>query len=244
MIVMRYLKKPLQLLIPALFALLLSTSTGNAQNLLAFTPNGFSGWNDTVYADSNNTTLCAGFLKNYSPNDTFLDSLLIQGIIDTGQFVYFSYPLYSLYPNFRINPGDSAALLISFDVTTPPFGGQFHVGNNVVVVWPIGVGPGNWQPGDSVVLNVFIIDTLTSIGEHAASFLRIFPVPTNGPLYVSSINAQHQIATLTIRDTQGRIVYQGIPSSPINTEGWASGIYMMEATLTNGTVGWYKIMRQ
>lgn len=245
---MRYLRNPFKLLLPLVLALLVNATPGKSQNLLAFSPNQLSGWNDTVYIDSigPNIVTCAGYLKNMSPSNTFSDSLLIAGYIDTGLVVPFSYPLYYLYPTFSIAPNDSAPLLVQFDVSTPPSGGQFHVGNNVVVVWPIGVGPGNWNPGDSIVMNVFIIDTISSVGqEPPGGFLRIYPVPANGPLMISSFHPQYHITHLIIRDASGREVYNAAPTGgSIDTETWAPGLYTIEAAVSNGTVSWYKIMRQ
>ena len=241
---MRYFKNPLKLLLPALLAFLLSAQSANAQNLLAFTPNALSGWPDTTYVGD--TVLVQGFITNFSATDTFgiSDILYLQGTVDTGSNpVPFSVP----YPTqIIINPMDTQPVFFSFVFDSSFVGApQFHVGNNVVVVWPIGVGPGNWDPGDSLHLNVFVIDTTSGIPEFPDDFVRIWPVPANGPLYISSINGQYRFTYVIIRDAMGQTVYSGVPTGQaISTDAWSRGLYTVEAALSNGTVSWFKIMRQ
>lgn len=242
---MKYFK-PLRLIVPALLAFLLCAQPGNAQNTLGFAPNVLSGWPDTAYVGD--TILVGGYLKNYSQTDTFgtLDSLRFDGTVDTGTVVPFSIPLYHLFQTFSIAPGDTQFVILSFRFDTSFVGApQFHVGNNVVVVWPIGVGPGSFSAEDSLVLNVFIIDTISGTGpEPHDAFVRIYPVPANGPLFISSYHPQYHITHVIIRDATGREVYNGIPNGPIETDTWGAGLYTVEAYVSNGTVSWYKIMRQ
>lgn len=233
----------LRLMIPALLAFVLSAQPLSAQNSLGFAPNVLSGWPDTT--DVGDTILVAGILKNYSLTDSFgtADLLYFQGTVDTG-----SGPIPFLVPypmQVIMSPQDTAWVFISFVFDTSFVGApQFHVGNNVVVVWPIGVGPGNFDAEDSLVLNVYLRD-LSGIGpEPPGGFLRIYPVPANGPLYINSFHPMYHITWCVIRDAYGREVYHGVPSGAIDTEMWAPGLYTIEAGLSNGTVSWYKIMRQ
>ena len=225
------------------FTLLMGASRVSGQNVLAFTPNGLSGWPDTTYATD--STYVGAFLKNYSPDSMFTDSFRVDGYVDTGSFVFFSIPFYNLYGNFYLQPLDSSFLILPFVFNTGSQGGFFHVGNNVVVVWPVSVGPGSFQTGDSVTVNVFLIDTLSSLGpEYPGANIRIYPIPSNGPLYISSYHPQYRITEVTIRDAAGREVYHGgADSGPIDTSQWAPGLYTVEALLNNGSKGYYKIIR-
>lgn len=241
---MRYFLNPLKLLLPALLAFLLSAQSGNAQNLIGFSPNVVSGWPQGDSAYAGDTALIMGLVKNYSNTPfTTLDTLYIQGTVDTGSFpVPFSIP----YDTIVINPLDSQPVFVAFIFDTGFVGApQFHVGNNVIVVWPIGVGPGSFQPADSVHLNVFIIDTINGIPDPGGAFLRIYPVPANGPLVISSYHPQYHITQVVVFDAMGKEVYNGVPAGQtIDTDTWAPGIYTVQAALSNGTVSWYKIMRQ
>lgn len=231
-------------MIPALVALLLSAQSAGAQNSIGFSPNVLSGWPDTSYVGD--TVLVAGILQNYSQTDTFgtNDLLYFQGTVDTGSG---PVPFLVPYPSqITINPQDTGWVFISFVFDTSFVGApQFHVGNNVVVVWPIGVGPGNFNAEDTLVLDVFIKDTISGLGpEPPDGFLRIFPVPANGPLYINSYHPMFHVTFCIIRDAYGREVYHGVPEGAINTEAWAPGLYTVEAGLSNGTVSWYKIMKR
>lgn len=242
---MRYVKLLPRLLLIPLFALLISANTSAAQNTIAFTPNGLSGWPDTTYAAD--SAYVGAFLKNYSSDSIFADSFRVDGYVDTGAaFVFFSFDFYYLYGSFMLPPLDSGFLILPFVFDTDTTGGAyFHVGNNVVVVWPVSVDP-SFNTGDSVTVNVFLIDTLNSLGpDHPPAELRIYPVPSTGPLYISSYHPQFHITTITIRNVMGQIMYtSNSPSGPINTEAWAPGLYTVEATLNNGSSSCYKILRQ
>lgn len=241
---MRHFKNPLKLLFPVLLAFLMNATPGTSQNLLGFSPNALSGWPDTVHLG--NTVVVAGLLKNYSPNVTFDSShtLYLEGTVDTGSGpVAFSIP----YPQLIvISPQDSQPVFFSILFDTSFVGApQFHVGNNVVVVWPIGVGPGSFDARDSLILDVYVIDDSSVGPEPPGGFLRIYPVPANGPLVISSFHPQYHITTVIIYDSMGKEVYNGVPAGQsIDTESWAPGLYTVQAGLSNGTVSWYKIMRQ
>ena len=205
---------------------------------------GLSGWPDTAFAGD--SIPVGGYLKNYS-NNFFNDTLMIQGYVDTGAapvpfLIDYSY----LWPAFSIAPSDSQFVILPISFEPGNTGGYFHVGNNVVVVWPISVGPDSFRTNDSIFLNVLLIDTINSIGpEYPPANVRIYPVPANGPLYINSYHPQYQVTTVVIRNAMGQIVYSAESAAgPINTEEWAPGLYTVETTLSNGQVGYYKILRQ
>lgn len=231
-----------------LFALLALTSLLNvgdikAQDTLGFTPNGFSGWPDTAFAGD--SIPVGAFLKNYSANNTFFDSLQIDGYVDTGLVVPFSITYFQLYQIWSLPPGDSSFLIIPIAFRPGSQGGNFRVGNNVVVVWPIALGS-QFETGDSIFVNVFLIDTLSSIGpEFRQEDVRIYPVPSRGPLYINSYHPNLKITSVTIRDALGREVYYSSNSSaPIDMEAWAPGVYSVETGLSNGASSYYKIIRE
>lgn len=234
----------LKLLI-CIFASTLTPSGLKAQDTIGFTPNGISGWPDTAFAGD--SIPIAAYLKNYSDSVPFMDSLAIEGYVDTGLVVPFTITYYQLYQIFYLLPGDSSLIIIPVDFQTGSQGGRFHIGNNVVVVWPVAHGANSsFLTKDSITLNVFLIDTISSLGpERETAQIRMYPVPSNGPLYISSANANHRIEYVIIRDTQGKIVHEARGPSPVvETQTWESGIYTVETHLSNGSVSHYKIIRQ
>lgn len=229
----------------ALLALtsLLHVNSLKAQDTLSFTPNGLSGWPDTAFAGD--SIPVGAFLKNYSDSTVFSDTLMVAGYVDTGLVVPFSIPYYQLLQVWQLAPGDSSFLIIPIAFRPGNQGGNFRVGNNVVVVWPIALGS-QFVTGDSIFANVFLIDTLSSIGpDYPNADVRIYPVPSRGPLYINSYHPNLRILSVVIRDATGREVYRGEnTSAPVDTESWASGIYTVETVLSNGTSSYYKIVRQ
>jgi hypothetical protein len=216
-----------------------------AQDTIGFTPNGISGWPDTAFAGD--SIPIAAFIKNYSDSTVFSDSLAIEGYVDTGLVVNFSIPYYQLYQFFSLAPGDSSLFIIPIDFHTGNQGGRFHIGNNVVVVWPVSHGSNSsFVTRDSISLNVFLIDTLSSIGpERETGQVRMYPVPSNGPLYINSSNPNHRIEYVVIRDVEGRIIHETQGPNPIvETNLWSPGVYMVETHLSNGSISQYKIIRQ
>jgi hypothetical protein len=241
---MRYGTNLVQLLLIGVFTFFMNVNTLSGQSAtLAFTPSGFSGWPDTATAGMQ--VPVGGYLKNYDSLTTFQDSFRIDGYVDTGSFVFFTIPFYNLYGQFALPPLDSNFVILPIDFDLGNVGGHFHVGNNVVVVWPAAVGS-LFDAGDSVFLNVFIIDSLSSTGpEYPNADVRIYPVPSNGPLYIRSYHPQFQVTNVIIRNAAGQEVYRSATAnSPIDTNSWPPGLYSVETTLSNGAVSYSKILRQ
>lgn len=237
-------KQILKLLI-FVFSVALTPSSLKAQDTIGFTPNGISGWPDTAFAGD--SIPIAAYIKNYSDSVTFVDSIAIEGYVDTGLVVPFSITYYQLYQFFYLLPGDSSLFIIPVDFQTGSQGGRFHIGNNVVVVWPVSHGSNSsFATKDSITLNVFLIDTLSSLGpEREVADIRMYPVPSNGPLYINSVNGNLRIEHVIIRDAEGKIVHEARGSNPVvETQSWSSGIYTVETHLSNGSVSHYKIIRQ
>lgn len=230
-----------------LFAVIaFGANTAKGQSIIGFAPNGFSGWPDSVQAGQ--TIPVAALLKNYDTATVFQDSFRVDGYVDTGAaYLNFSIPFYQLYQmGFTVNPLDSELIILPIDFDLGSMGGNFHVGNNVVVVWPISEN-GVFTTLDSITLNVIVIDTLSSIHEDPESEdVRIYPVPANGPVFITSYHPLYQVESVIIYDVNGQVMYKSEPNStgPIDTERWAPGMYLVETTLSNGAVSYYKILRQ
>jgi hypothetical protein len=214
-----------------------------AQDTLGFTPNGLSGWPDTAFAGD--SIPVGAFLKNYSDSTIFADSLIVNGYVDTGLVVPFSIPYFQLYQVWQLAPGDSSFLIIPVAFRPGNQGGNFRVGNNVVVVWPIALGS-QFVTGDSISVNVFLIDTINSVGqEYRGAEVRIYPVPSKGPLYINSYHPTLTISMIIIHDSAGREVYRGANThAPIDTESWAPGMYTIQTILSDGSTSFYKIIRE
>ncbi len=246
------MKPSLKSLFPRLlFVLMTLTFSGlnknssglHAQASIGFGTIGLIGLNDTVW--SGDSIPVGSFIKNYDTTAThvFMDSVQINGYIDTGSvFIPFTLPL---VPQVYLAPGDSVFFIMPIVFRDIQMGGNFRIGNNVIVVWPISFDP-TFSTLDSITANVFVIDTISGISPEPQNNenLRCYPVPATGPLYVTSTSRQLIIKDIIIRDATGKIVaISNNPSSGIETEKWASGIYLLEINYENGKRSIYKIVR-
>lgn len=213
-----------------------------AQNVIGFSPYGFSGMPDSVYAG---TQLPVGaFVKNLSPNQAFFDTVTINGYIDTGSAnVYFTIPPDS---SVYIAPGDSMFFLIPVDFRDTAQGGVFKIGNNTIVVWPASTGSG-FSTGDSLFANVYIIDTINNVPDPLPPErieVRCYPVPGSGPLYIKSTNPNVKPVSALIYDADGRLVqYAENLSGGVITQTLPTGIYYVEVLFDNQQRRTYKIVR-
>ena len=212
-----------------------------AQDTLNFTPNGFLGMPDTVYAGYQ--TQVGALIKNYS-SILYHDSISIDYYIDTGAAVTTIPGVVDT--NFTLNPGDSQFFLIPFTFNDHYQGGPFRIGNNVIVVWPRIFDP-NFHFSDSLRANVFVIDTSTGTGPvYGNSFdVKCYPVPSSGPLYIASNISSARITKIILRDAGGQLVASSKdPSQPIDLSSLPPGMYVVEVTFDNNKTGWYKILRR
>ncbi|CAN5789993.1 hypothetical protein BH11BAC7_BH11BAC7_01800 [soil metagenome] len=217
-----------------------SNANLSAQSFIGFDLIGLIGMPDTV-ADGDGY-LVGALVKNFSQTDSLSNDVVqIVGYIDTlsGPTTPFSLPPVS---GISLSPGNDTFFILPFvfDAGTPA---GFHIGNNVIVVWPITTNP-NFGISDSVTVNVVILDGISTGPEQAGGEVRCFPVPVNGPLYVTSSSRMLVIKSILIRDAAGKIVtVSDNPSQGINTDAWAAGIYILEVTFDNGKETVYKIIR-
>lgn len=213
----------------------------SAQSILAFDSIGLIGMPDTVA--NGEQWLIGAVVRNYSAIDSITpnDSVQIVGYIDslTGPVTLFSFPpvMVSILPNDT----EFFVLPILFDASPP--GNAFRIGNNVIVVWPITSNP-NFYTGDSISVNVLVLDGISTGPEPEGGDVRCYPVPASGPLYVTSTNRELVVKQIVIRDASGKIVaVSNNPATGIITDDWAAGIYMLEITFDNGKRSIHKIIR-
>jgi hypothetical protein len=217
----------------------------SAQNGLGFTSAGILGVPDSVFSSSNFIQVQA-HLRNYdSIPFTANDTLLFVGYIDTIGTNQFTIPIsFPPVTNFNLLPGDSVNLLIPFIFLDNQMGGQYRIGNNVIVVWPISYSPNFSMAHDSITANVFVMDpnSVEDLNENAA--VRFYPVPANGPLYVTTGTRSVSVKQVTVTDASGKIISVSYnPTSGIKTDDWAPGIYILEITFDNGQKSNYKIIK-
>ncbi|HEU4718880.1 MAG TPA: T9SS type A sorting domain-containing protein [Bacteroidia bacterium] len=222
--------------------LIFSSERIDAQTGIGFGAPGLIGMPDTVY--SGYSTFIGAYLKNFDTSFVYSDSIRIDGYVDTlsGPHIPFSLP--ASYLN-GVNPGDSLFFPFWLTFKDTYMGGNLRIGGNVIVVWPATFQSG-FSTADSVTANIFLIDTLAGTGpEHLVpDDVKCFPVPASGPLYISCVNPNLRPKSISVHDAGGRVIYvNDKPSSPIDTDSWAPGVYFLEIEFDNGGLRVYKIMK-
>lgn len=219
-----------------------------AQATIGFGSIGLIGLPDTVYAGD--SILVGSYIKNYAPlNDSvYYDTIQVKGYIDTaGGPPGISFILPPVSPQFYLplQPGDSMFFILPIDFRDSIMGGIFRIGNNVIVVWPISFDP-HFSTLDSITVNVFLIDSISSVGpEHnQEGGVKCYPIPASGPLYVTTGSHSTKIKEVVVYDATGKIIcVSKSPSLGIDTQPWSSGIYLLEVIFENGTKSSYKVIR-
>lgn len=211
----------------------------SAQNFVAF--DFLIGMPDT--AASGDQWLVGGIVRNQSFTQSLInDSVQIRGLFDSlsGPPTPFALPWVD---SVNIAPNDTLLFVLPIDFSTGAGGNGLRIGNNVIVVWPYTTDP-SFNTGDSMSVNVFILDGISTGPESEAGEIRCYPVPASGPLYVTSSNRQLVVKEVIVRDASGKIVsVSNNPASGIITDDWAAGIYMLEVTFENGKKSAYKVIR-
>jgi Secretion system C-terminal sorting domain len=203
---------------------------------------GLTGLPDTVAAGD--SLIAGGFLKNEHAAYLYSDSIQIVGYIDTGSvFIPFAIPPFdSIY----IPPGDSIFILIPFQFRTPSTGGPFKIGGNTIVIWPAAINS-SWTSYDHFQVDVVILDTTTGvpfIPPHLEN-VRLYPVPSSGPLYVLTDSPQFNAIEGTVYDNNGRMIFTTKNmSNGIDMSLWPIGTYFIDVTFDNGWRKTYKIVRE
>lgn len=210
-----------------------------AQNTIGFSNYGFTGINDSLYAGD--SVAAGAFIKNYSSQLAYIDSIQLMGYIDTGAVVPLSFPPF--YDS--IMPLDSIFAIMLFDVRDAFMGGPFKIGNNTIVIWPASYNS-NFITSDTLRINVLVIDTINGLGPQPPERIevRCYPVPGSGPLYITSTNSNINPVSAIVYDAEGRIV-QVSPdiSNGIITQILPPGVYFVEVLFDNEQRRTYKIVR-
>jgi hypothetical protein len=232
-------------IILAATALVLSgLNSGNSlsaqQSTIGFDSIGFIGMPDTVATGE--LWQIGAFIRNYSSFDSLVnDSVQIVGYIDTLSGP--TTPYISPWVSISLLPNDTIFYIVPilFDATPP--GAAFHIGNNVIVVWPVTTNP-SFISSDTITVSVIVLDGIGTGPDIEIGEIKCFPVPASGPLYVTSSNRNMVIEEVTVRDATGKIVaVSDNPVTGIITDTWATGIYILEVTFENGKSSTYKIVK-
>jgi hypothetical protein len=243
-IIRHTLPMKLAMLLVVMFGgLIISGNNLRAQSTIGLSPGGFYGLPDTV---ANGDHYPVGtFVEIQSLIDSLNnDSVQLVGYIDTIPGPSTTIPFASPYASITLNPGDSAFFILPITFTAGATGQGFRIGNNVIVVWPICTSNPNFSTGDSITANVIVLDGISTGPEPEPGNVRCYPVPANGPLYVTSSDSNLVVKEIIVRNAAGEIVaVSDNPTLAIPTEYWAPGVYMLEVTFENGKRSFYKIMR-
>ncbi len=134
-------------------------------------------------------------------------------------------------------PGDSVTIPINYTFSVS--NNDFHIGDDVVVVWPRGlVGS---TAIDSLVFNVYIA-YYNGVEENkkANSDLKVFPNPAKD--FLSFTSEKNTIEEVKLYDMTGRLVLQSKSHLKVFTGHLTFGVYIAEARLSNGIITRKKIM--
>lgn len=227
----------------AIVAMLLLSGMGastklSAQSTLGFDSIGLIGMPDT--AAPTDQWLVGVFLRNFSSIDSLTpnDSVQVVGFVDSlsGPTTQYATPMVPI----MLAPNDTEFFILPID-----FNGinGFRIGNNVIVVWPITTNQ-NFDTHDSIAVNVLVLDGVSTGPDPEVGEVRCYPVPANGPLYITSSNRALAVKEITIRDATGKIIaVSNNPSTGIITDDWATGIYLLEIMFENGKRSTHKIIK-
>ncbi|MFN4234349.1 MAG: T9SS type A sorting domain-containing protein [Bacteroidia bacterium] len=135
-----------------------------------------------------------------------------------------------------LNPNDSIFINPN-DVTFQNF--FFQYGNNIVVVWPKGIGVQN----DSVTFQLYM-DYSLMIEENNQASILIYPNPVVNELNILNLNNHKAIEHVRIFDTIGKniLCFKNVNHS-IDLSGLKQGLHFIEITFNTGEVLINKIQK-
>lgn len=149
---------------------------------------------------------------------------------------FFDFPKDIYVDNIYLNPNDSIFINPN-DVTFQNF--FFQYGNNIVVVWPKGIGVQN----DSVTFPLYM-DYNLMIEESNQASLLIYPNPVINEINILNLNNNKTIEYVRIFDSIGKNIYffENVNQS-IDLSGLKQGLHFIEITFNTGEVLLNKIQK-
>jgi hypothetical protein len=164
---------------------------------------------------------------------TFSDSLYIRVRTDSiTSFVLVAYDTLTIPPldTFQVNASDS--------VIATRYGG----GVNVLVIWP--TSP-SFIETDSITDTLIVLGTSVDEGRGNGLALDVFPVPSQGQVFLRARNHVLPIRQTCIVSVTGQILKreEGLPSC-VDMNPLPRGIYFIHVEDEEGTVARIKIIKQ
>ena len=172
---------------------------------------------------------CNLYLHNYGDsvfNDTFSLQYLINGTIYNANTQ--DHGLYLPSESLSIPAHDSVLRSLAINFNLPAF---LNVGSSAVVIWPISSSAATY---DSLTYVVNISDSPLGVPVVSGETLQVFI--NQQQLYIKS-GAKNLLSRVRILDIQGQLLGEHNLSLPsvIPMNGYASGCYLVEVTLTDDT---------
>lgn len=224
------MKKTILLLTGTILFTLFSIQT-KAQFSGTFSIQAVVGLPDTV---STNATYSFGFRVANVGNTIYSGTIDFDFLVDS--INPGSLQSFGVWQVGGFAPGDSVIIPVSnyaFSLNT------FNLGDNVVVVWPRGLGNSNAL--DSLTFHVYVTN-LSGINENEKrnSDLRIFPNPSKDIINFTS--EKNMIDEVRIYDVSGRLALESKSHLNIFTAQLTEGVYIAEVKFSDGIIIRRKIM--
>jgi hypothetical protein len=219
----------------ALLSAVCFTSTeSKAQNTIGFFTTSFINLPDT--AVDGDSAVVGIVLQNFSDSVTYSPNYTVDiiGYIDTGAAVI---PLYfGAYQGF-ILPSDTVVLQTLYQIRSVQNQGVLRIGGNVIVVWPIPNDP-NFGPNlDTISQIIFVQPMWMGLSDHEKeiNLLRVFPIPSKGPIQFTNRDASNPMQFVEVLDLTGKVVFaHSINNSAVDLSHLPKGMYLLRSTMKNG----------
>lgn len=219
----------------ALFSCMCFTSVeSKAQNTIGFYTSSFINLPDT--AIDGDSAWVGIVLQNFSDSVTYSPNYTVDivGYIDTGATVI---PLYfGAYQGF-ILPSDTVVLQTLYQIRSVQNQGFLRIGGNVIVVWPLANDPSFGSNLDTISQILFVQPMWMGLSDHEkeVNLLRVYPVPSNGPIQFTNRDASNPMQFLEVLDLSGKSVFASpINNSAVDLSHLPKGMYMLRSTMKNG----------